>query len=187
MRNRAVGSTSATEYTALVSAPSSTGVEVAGGLHKTRTSVEIVRGAASLFACVLAFAACARRDVMFTYSDGSPSRHYQMKGRARDGLATFRTPEGQVVELCTWRRGLREGEWTTWYPSGAERERGAFVDGLREGVWRVRHDNGTLASEGRYERGERVGRWRAWKPDGTLLLDEEWDAGELRARLLDFR
>lgn len=183
MRDRTVGEASEEEYTALVSAPSSTGEEVAGRTEKPRTSSAIVRA----LACAIAFGACARRDVVFTYSDGAPSQQYQMKGRARDGTASFRSPEGKIVELGAWRRGLRDGEWTFWHSSGAERERGAFVHGRRHGIWRERHDNGVLASEGRYEHGDRVGRWKAWRPDGTLLLDEEWDAGELRARIADFR
>ncbi len=116
------------------------------------------------------------------------------RGR-KDGLQAYWAPNGQLLRIERFKKGLADGELyrfftdgsprqVTWYdqgtPEGPYMEwykvdstsvaltMGEFHQGERSGKWTWFYGNGRVSRQGRYDRGNAVGTWRYWDASGTL-------------------
>lgn len=78
----------------------------------------------------------------------------------------------------TYRNGLQEGEWTTWYASGQRSAVDHFHDGEQNGMHTSWYINGVKALEGKYVMGRREGVWTRWDPTGFTSKQEVYKGGK---------
>lgn len=82
---------------------------------------------------------------------------------------------GYVAEEGTFARGLREGEWKLYYPSGNLLARGPYRAGLKDGRWTYFHDaKDRVLVEAEYTSGRRSGPWHAFHADGRPWLETRY-------------
>ena len=93
-------------------------------------------------------------------------------------------PNGHLKEEGVFKNGLREDEWTCWFPNGNIRSHRSYAAGRLHGVQRVYYANGTLWLEYGMRRGEYEGPHTTWYDDGAVkaagtmtdgFVSGEWD------------
>ena len=93
-------------------------------------------------------------------------------------------PNGHLKEEGVFKNGLREDEWTCWFPNGNIRSHRSYAAGRLHGVQRVYYANGTLWLEYGMRRGEYEGPHTTWYDDGSVkaagamtdgFVSGEWD------------
>lgn len=142
-----------------------------GSFHRP-SSAWILVAAASLCACE------QRLDVELRYPDDSLYKRHSFVGRALEGPAEVRYPNGVVESAGLWRDGLREGIWTMRHPGGGLRARGAYRAGLRVGSWEEWREDGSLVERGLWVGGARDGVFEIGSPGGERL-SAVWEQGSL--------
>jgi uncharacterized protein len=55
------------------------------------------------------------------------------------------------------KNGLRDGQWTYYYPSGQKKSEGGYLEGLKEGTWTYWLENGVQANVELYKMGNKLG------------------------------
>lgn len=84
-------------------------------------------------------------------------------------------------------RGLKEGPWKEYYPTGELRAEGEYWEGLRIGVWKFYHRNGQLEQKGKYLKFEKpTGQWKWWYPNGDLKRLESFYGGKEDGELIEY-
>jgi len=73
---------------------------------------------------------------------------------------------GDKLIQGSYRDGVQEGEWTTWYASGQRSAVDHYRHGLQDGLHTSWYINGAKAIEGEYRMGQREGTWTQWDPSG---------------------
>lgn len=86
-------------------------------------------------------------------------------------------PNGNKSMEGTYKDGLKEGHWVSWYDNGVLWSEGDFRDGESHGLRKVYHPNGTLYYEGNFDMGNRVGVWHFYDDAGNL--EKETDYGSV--------
>lgn len=93
-------------------------------------------------------------------------------------------PNGHLKEEGVFKNGLREDEWTCWFPNGNIRSHRSYAAGRLHGVQRVYYANGTLWLEYGMRKGEYEGPHTTWYDDGAVkatgtmtegFVSGEWD------------
>jgi len=74
---------------------------------------------------------------------------------------------GQYKETGSYRGGLRNGIWKSYYPEGNLRFEGAFIDDNMNGKVTWYWPNGNIRETGSYLNGSRQGDWTSFNDDGT--------------------
>jgi len=72
----------------------------------------------------------------------------------------------------TYRDGVQQGEWTTWYENGQRSAADYYRDGLQDGRHTSWYANGQKAIEGDYRAGKREGVWTRWDPSGLVHKEQ---------------
>ncbi|HLW70421.1 MAG TPA: hypothetical protein VKS22_07345 [Candidatus Binataceae bacterium] len=85
---------------------------------------------------------------------------------------------GKLIE-GTYRDGVQEGEWTTWYENGQRSAVDYFHRGLQDGPHLSWYANGQKAIEGNYRAGKREGVWTRWDPSGLTSRRERYAADKV--------
>lgn len=67
--------------------------------------------------------------------------------------------------IGSFKNGLRDGAWVTYYENGQLRDKGNYQNGVQQGLWTAYTDYGKLESTGNFVAGKREGFW---------LVDELW-------------
>jgi antitoxin component YwqK of YwqJK toxin-antitoxin module len=75
----------------------------------------------------------------------------------------FRHENGALAAAGQALGGLREGEWSYFFPSGKLRKRGSYRASRATGQWTLWFESGGLKSRGMYVDDRRVGSWEHWK------------------------
>jgi len=117
-----------------------------------------------------------------TYSKGKedgPSIEYNDTGLVvakgeyiegeKEGLWTYQY--GDFKEEGSYRDGLQEGEWKSWYGNGELSFEGKFANGLEDGKHTWYYDNGKVREEGKYILGSREGVWKKYDPEGIEAIE----------------
>jgi hypothetical protein len=93
-------------------------------------------------------------------------------------------PNGHLKEEGVFKNGLREDEWTCWFPNGNIRSHRTYAAGRLNGVQRVYYANGTLWLEYGMRNGEYEGQHTTWYDDASIkasgamadgFVTGEWD------------
>ncbi|HUN59079.1 MAG TPA: hypothetical protein VMU41_13270 [Candidatus Binataceae bacterium] len=74
----------------------------------------------------------------------------------------------------SYRDGVQEGEWTTWYANGQRSAVDHFHNGLQDGLHTSWYFNGVKSIEGEYRMGKREGVWTRWDPTGYTSKQETY-------------
>ncbi|HEX4210956.1 MAG TPA: hypothetical protein VHY56_11220 [Candidatus Binataceae bacterium] len=74
----------------------------------------------------------------------------------------------------SYRNGIQEGEWTTWYANGQRSAVDHFHKGLQDGLHTSWYFNGVKSIEGEYHMGKREGVWTSWDPTGYTSKQETY-------------
>jgi hypothetical protein len=72
---------------------------------------------------------------------------------------------GQQV---SFKNGLADGAWVTYYENGQLFFKGSYKNGKKEGAWVRYYDNGQLFYKGNFKNGKKEGAWVRNHSDGTL-------------------
>ena len=108
---------------------------------------------------------------------------------ATDGNLIVKDGEGQferygelhvLLESGKVSGGLRQGEWTTYYPSGekAVMSTAHYVNGKAEGLTKSFYEDGTLQLEGEVRNEKRAGTWKWYHQNTSLETSVEFKAGK---------
>jgi hypothetical protein len=99
--------------------------------------------------------------------DGTPVKDGAFIAYGDDG--------GKLIE-GTYRVGMQEGEWTTWYENGQRSAVDHFHNGEQDGLHVSWYADGQKSIEGNYRAGKREGVWRQWDPSGLTSKTETYVA-----------
>lgn len=90
----------------------------------------------------------------------------------KDGLFIVYNVSGGKMIQGTYRDGVQQGEWTTWYDNGQRSALDHYRDGLQDGRHTSWYANGQKAIEGNYRAGRREGVWTRWDPSGLFRKEQ---------------
>lgn len=107
------------------------------------------------------------------------TQKYPEGGIESEGL--YRFPKIQMVSNDNWWQmelasfeiqgeGMKEGEWTVYFPNGQKRLVGVFQNDLPVGRFTWWHETGQRALAGQYDQdGAKRGEWTWWHPNGMRM------------------
>jgi antitoxin component YwqK of YwqJK toxin-antitoxin module len=97
-----------------------------------------------------------------------------------NGVFEAYDPEGTLIETGKISGGLREGEWTTYYPQSDKIVMSTiqYVNGELDGLQQVFFEDGTLQIEGAIKNGKREGPWKWYHPNAILESSVDFKAGK---------
>lgn len=78
---------------------------------------------------------------------------------------------GDHREEGSYKDGLRDGEWKSWYKNGDLSFEGKYVNGLEEGKHKWYYDNKKVREEGKYILGSKEGVWKKYDSDGIEAIE----------------
>lgn len=84
----------------------------------------------------------------------------------KDGLFIVYGEGADKLIQGTYRDGVQEGEWTTWYANGQRSAVDHFHGGVQDGLHTSWYINGAKSIEGAYHLGKREGVWTRWDVGG---------------------
>ena len=85
--------------------------------------------------------------------------------KVNDVPFTGKITGGQQV---SFKNGLADGAWVTYYENGQLFFKGSYKNGKKEGAWVRYYDNGQLFYKGNFKNGKKEGAWVRNHSDGTL-------------------
>lgn len=108
------------------------------------------------------------------YNDGIKEFEIPYKNNMPHGDFKRWSGFGDLVMTGTYKKGLRDDEWISYYVDRLNSRKKEAVryykDDLPVGDWEGWHYNGTKAFEEHYnEQGGRIGVWKKWDENGTLI------------------
>ncbi|MGW3786101.1 toxin-antitoxin system YwqK family antitoxin [Micromonospora chokoriensis] len=91
------------------------------------------------------------------------------QGELFTGEVVERSPQGQIIAITTYFKGIEDGPSAEWYPSGERRAEGSARYGTAVGVHEEWHRNGNPAARFEFDdQGKMLSRQR-WAEDGTPI------------------
>jgi antitoxin component YwqK of YwqJK toxin-antitoxin module len=84
-----------------------------------------------------------------------------------------------LLEEIVWKDGLREGPWIQYFDDGKVKLKCAYKKDLKEGPVTVFYPTGQKFNTGQYAGGYPDGKWLTWDLDGKLLSTDVYDHGVL--------
>lgn len=77
----------------------------------------------------------------------------------------------QLAEQGTFSRGLKNGNWKTWYSNGTLETFQYWHEGRRNGNYKRYSDTGALIEKGRYRANKKQGQWIDFRTNDTMNYD----------------
>ncbi len=114
-----------------------------------------------LFALLFTLAGCAAKKVNFDQLQDRNGLYYLVNDDKPFSGQVVSYVAGKVEFEGEVKNGLKEGNWTYYYPTGQRKMEGSFSDGLKEGTWNYWKENGQPDVIEIYKMGKRLGN------DGT--------------------
>ncbi|MFG1895784.1 toxin-antitoxin system YwqK family antitoxin [Micromonospora zamorensis] len=91
------------------------------------------------------------------------------QGELFTGEVVERSPQGQVIAVTTYFKGMEDGLSAEWYRSGERKAEGSAHYGIAVGVHEEWHRNGNPAARVEFDdQGKLISRQR-WAEDGTPI------------------
>ncbi|AJY47799.1 hypothetical protein TM49_22355 [Martelella endophytica] len=132
---------------------------------------------------------------MLTFDEaGNIAARTPYKDGEKDGTEVWYWADGKTRREITWKDGVLNGPWRSYYQDGKLEAENDHVDGRIDGVERKYHENGKLAAEVHWALSKRDGPYRDYDKDGNLIeeghyvdgaadgdVTEYWPSGERRA------
>lgn len=84
-------------------------------------------------------------------------------------------------------KGVKNGPWKEYYPTGELRAEGTYINGIRVKVWTFYHLNGKVEQKGKYDNaGRPSGDWRWYYDNGAKQREESFYAGREEGMLIEY-
>lgn len=77
----------------------------------------------------------------------------------------------QLAEKGEFSRGLKVGQWRTWYPNGVLETTVYWNEGRKRGAYYHYSENAFLLERGRYSAGKKQGQWINFVSKDTIVFD----------------
>lgn len=90
------------------------------------------------------------------------------------GVVKENLANGKLRKSCTYKNGLIEGPFETYYPNGKLQQKVNYKGDLREGAFVSYYPDGKIANEGNYVHGKKEGIWKWYYDNGKLELQSNY-------------
>ncbi len=123
------------------------------------------------------------------YEDGSLKSSGTAKQGILEGVTRFYDKDGNVNNSKFYKngdliaegiydeRGLQQGPWKEFYPTGEIKAEGLYEMGKKIGGWKYYHQNGNKEQIGKYIKGKPDGIWKWYYESGNILREESFEKG----------
>ena len=91
-------------------------------------------------------------------------------GHLLDGSFTRLTTDNTLLEKGAFKKGLKNGRWSSWYHSGVLKHNNVWKKGIRSGQYTAYDSLGKPEMIGRYKNGLKTGKWVYPKLGDTILF-----------------
>jgi len=115
----------------------------------------------------------------FSEFDESLVAEENYKAGKKNGIARTYYAGKTLVELITWKDGLREGSWIQYFDDGTIKLQGTYKNDLKEGAITVFYPTSQKFNTGQYLNGYPDGKWLSYDLDGKLVSTDIYDHGVL--------
>jgi len=112
------------------------------------------------------------------FDEALVSEEFYIEGK-KNGVAKTFFPGKGVLEVITWKNGIREGLWEQYFDDGTIKLRCSYKNDMKEGPITVYYPNGQKFNTGEYLNGYPDGTWLTYDLDGKLLGTDVYDHGVL--------
>jgi antitoxin component YwqK of YwqJK toxin-antitoxin module len=131
------------------------------------------------FIGLILLASCSRTSVKKeNFDDGkikSEKTYQKIDGEEQIVNEVQYHPNGQKYMEGSYKNGLRDGYWASWYKDGKLWSEGAFVKGESHGKRTVYFPNGRIYYEGNFDMGKRSGVWVFYDENGEIVNQINYD------------
>lgn len=118
----------------------------------------------------------------FNELDGTLASEEIYINTLREGQWKTYYPEGQVMEVTTYRHDIREGPWLQYFSDGSLKSECAYENDLLEGRFVIYHLNGKVEVSGAYKHSQKDGTWVYLNEIGEMEVKETYESGKLVSR-----
>jgi antitoxin component YwqK of YwqJK toxin-antitoxin module len=101
-------------------------------------------------------------------------------GGEKDGVSTKYYPGGQVAEVLTWKKGLKQGPWKQYFEDSSVRLMAGHESDLIHGRYQVYNRNKVLIMDGVYILGKMDGDWHFYNDEGEKEHTLQYVKGEVQ-------
>ena len=91
---------------------------------------------------------------------------------------------GQLIEKISYKKGLKDGKFTGYYPSGKVEYVKRYEEDKPMGVWKFVKEDGTTKKIERYEMGKKNEEWITYEENGDVYY-QYWDQDSLVSEYAD--
>ena len=98
--------------------------------------------------------------------------------------ADLHYPNGQLIEKISYKKGLKDGKFTGYYPSGKVEYVKRYEEDKPMGVWKFVKEDGTTKKIERYEMGKKNEEWITYEENGDVYY-QYWDQDSLVSEYAD--
>jgi antitoxin component YwqK of YwqJK toxin-antitoxin module len=123
-----------------------------------------------------------KKDSTWNYyngSDGSLALVEHYKAGIKEGEWTTYYPSGQVMEVYRYTNDLKEGPWKQYFSDGSLKSEGTYKHDNMDGLYVLHHLNGNVEVSGTYKDGQKDGTWVYLNEIGELQKKEVYKKGVL--------
>jgi antitoxin component YwqK of YwqJK toxin-antitoxin module len=103
----------------------------------------------------------------------------------REGVSSKYYPDNKPSERLVYVNDVKHGEWTQYFPSGNMCLKAYFSNGKLDGGFFTYYDDGKPEYIGQYKNDLRSGTWKIYNSNGTLKYNLEYSDGIAKNSELD--
>lgn len=107
----------------------------------------------------------------FYERSGLPYTDYWLLHDKKDGIETeyYEKKYLYIKRKSTFRKGVKHGQETLYYPNGAIEEKIMYKNGMLHGYAKYWNNQGILIEEGNYYYNKKSDKWRTYFPSGYIM------------------
>ncbi len=97
---------------------------------------------------------------------------------AKNGKWKHREIDGSF-QIISYKRGLKDGEFSWFYPNGTNKELGFYSNDQKQGKWRFFSEEGNLETSGKFSYDKKIGLWKYFHKNGQVASMGKLEENEL--------
>jgi len=143
------------------------------------------------------YTAAGEKNAEEIYVDGKRNEEWYKKGENRDiyyqywdmdslisEYADLHYSNGQLIEKISYKKGLKDGKFTGYYPSGKVEYVKRYEENKPMGKWKFVREDGTTKKIEVYETGKKNDEWITYEKNGDVYY-QFWDLDSLVSEYAD--